>query len=156
MLIECLLKRAKGSFVEIDGTTYHFKPESGEFADPHVCNVENPEHAQRLLAIREGYIESYFVKQHGYRAKPGSKSALSTGDGVIPPAASVIDPDEGFTPNQTTAPDADPPKVDDTIERANVADLRARYRATFGSPAPKTMTRGEIEAALAAAPKGQE
>jgi hypothetical protein len=58
-LIECLLKRAGGSEVEVYGEHYHFKPEAGREADPkapHIAAIPN-EHARqihRLLSIK-GY-----------------------------------------------------------------------------------------------------
>lgn len=54
MLIECLIKRAEGTKVQLGDDVYHFfthikgKPE-------HVCEVEDEDHIQTFLAIKEGY-----------------------------------------------------------------------------------------------------
>lgn len=53
MKIECKIKREGGSVIDIDGTEYHFKPEVKD--GPHYCTVANKKHAQRFLAIPEGY-----------------------------------------------------------------------------------------------------
>lgn len=59
ILIECLLKRAGGSEVEVYGEHYHFKPAEGQEANPkapHTCPIST-EHARqihRLLSIK-GY-----------------------------------------------------------------------------------------------------
>lgn len=50
--IECKLIRKGGTHVDIDGIDYHFAPLSD---GAHVCNVENEEHVERFLSIREGY-----------------------------------------------------------------------------------------------------
>ncbi len=52
MKIECTLARKGGTFVELDGRTYHFKPDDNL---KHVAEVADEDHITRLLAIREGY-----------------------------------------------------------------------------------------------------
>lgn len=44
MKIKLLIRRATGSTVEMDGVTYVFNA-----ANDHTCEVDNDEHAQRLL-----------------------------------------------------------------------------------------------------------
>jgi hypothetical protein len=52
MKIQCTILRDGGSKVDLDGTQYHFEPlEDGS----HVADVENENHADRFLAISEGY-----------------------------------------------------------------------------------------------------
>ena len=52
MLIESLIKRAKGTKITLDGSVYAFLPnEKGQ----HVADVDNDTHAAQLLAIREGF-----------------------------------------------------------------------------------------------------
>lgn len=52
MLIQCILKRDGGSKIELDGIAYHFEP----LADgAHVAEVAHDVHADRFLAIPEGY-----------------------------------------------------------------------------------------------------
>lgn len=58
--IQCLLRRKNGTHVSFGNnnatkTTYHFKPINDTDDAPHVCNVEVQEHADRFLAISEGY-----------------------------------------------------------------------------------------------------
>lgn len=50
--IECKLIRAGGTRATIESTEYHFQP----YTDgAHVATVDNEEHADRFLSIREGY-----------------------------------------------------------------------------------------------------
>lgn len=51
-LIECKIRREKGTTVELDKNTYKFKPGKD---GAHVCEVENPAHIQRLLMVPEAY-----------------------------------------------------------------------------------------------------
>ncbi len=57
MKIESIIKRSSGSKIILDNprTIYHFKPETTEPEAPHVANVTNKSHIDRLLAIKEGY-----------------------------------------------------------------------------------------------------
>lgn len=142
MLIESILKRAKGTFVDIDGVTYHFVPASGRFTDPHVATVTDVAHIERFLSIPEGYR----IADDQPEAEPVTPPAPPVPQPAAASVTNVIDP-LAATAATTAA------KTDDTVERATVADLRARYRATFGTPATKNMTREDLEAALAAAPK---
>lgn len=48
MQIQCPVIRDGGSFVEVFGTEYHFKPQADGC---HVAVVENPSHQDRLLEI---------------------------------------------------------------------------------------------------------
>lgn len=52
MRIECRLPRPGGSLIDLDGVTYHFRPDA---TGRHVAEVERPAHIARLLAISEGY-----------------------------------------------------------------------------------------------------
>jgi hypothetical protein len=53
--IECKIKRAGGSKIDIGGVDYHFKPTSDAEGAPHVCEVKDEEHIARFLEIRDGY-----------------------------------------------------------------------------------------------------
>lgn len=53
MKIESILKRAKGTIVVLGTQKYHFQPEQP--GGPHVAEVADEGHAERFLAIREGY-----------------------------------------------------------------------------------------------------
>ena len=53
LIIESIIQREKGTVVELDGTTYHFKPLP---RDPrHLAEVLIQAHAERFLSIREGF-----------------------------------------------------------------------------------------------------
>lgn len=53
MKIESLIRRKDGTRVNIAGWVYRFKPSAN---DPrHVAEVENEDHIQTFLAIKEGY-----------------------------------------------------------------------------------------------------
>ena len=56
MKIESIIRRAKGTKVTFDDTTYHFKPEDPK--GPHVAEVKDEEHIERFLAIPEGFREA--------------------------------------------------------------------------------------------------
>lgn len=54
MKIESILRREGGSRITMGGVEYHFAPgEDGR----HVCEVGDEGHAERLLAIPEGFRE---------------------------------------------------------------------------------------------------
>lgn len=57
MKIESMIKRKNGTKVQLDDPKreYLFTPESGNFNDPHVCEVEEESHARILLRISGGY-----------------------------------------------------------------------------------------------------
>jgi len=48
MLIECKIKRPDGSIVTIEGVAYDFQPDD---LGRHVAEVDNEQHAERLLSI---------------------------------------------------------------------------------------------------------
>lgn len=53
LIIESIIQRKEGTIVEMEGTTYHFRPLP---RDPrHIAEVLIQAHAERFLAIREGY-----------------------------------------------------------------------------------------------------
>lgn len=55
MKIECLIRRAGGSRVQMDAPKreYHFKP--GDNEQRHIANVDVESHAKAFLRIKEGY-----------------------------------------------------------------------------------------------------
>lgn len=59
--IQCLLRRKGGTKVTFGNNratqkTYHFKPINADDENsPHICTVDNEEHADQLLSIREAY-----------------------------------------------------------------------------------------------------
>lgn len=60
-LIQCLLRRKGGTQIAFGHnaatqTRYHFKPiDADDPTSPHVCAVENEDHADRFLSIPEAY-----------------------------------------------------------------------------------------------------
>ena len=50
MKIESIIKRQQGSTVTLGDQTYRWNAGNG-----HVCEVEDPAHADRLLAVKEGF-----------------------------------------------------------------------------------------------------
>lgn len=59
--IQCILRRKGGTKVTFGNNRatqilYHFQPiDADDDSSPHVCNVDNEEHADQLLSIREAY-----------------------------------------------------------------------------------------------------
>lgn len=53
MKIECIIRRPKGTKVELQGIEYHFKPNGEDVR--HIANIENQVHIRQLLRIPEGY-----------------------------------------------------------------------------------------------------
>lgn len=78
MKIECVLKRDKGTRVELDGLEYHF-----EVLDDgaHVAEVEDKAHIDRLLGIPEGY-----KVYHGKLAPKGKPVRVAEAPSVRKPA----------------------------------------------------------------------
>ena len=60
-IIQCLLRRKGGTKVTFGNNratqkTYHFKPVNADDENsPHVCAIDDEEHADQLLSIREAY-----------------------------------------------------------------------------------------------------
>jgi hypothetical protein len=54
MLIESLFKRPHAP-VSLGTREYFFRPLDNNPQSPHVCEVDDPEHIERLLSITEGY-----------------------------------------------------------------------------------------------------
>lgn len=60
-MIQCLLRRKGGTKVTFGNNratqkTYHFKPVNADDENsPHVCAIDDEEHADQLLSIREAY-----------------------------------------------------------------------------------------------------
>lgn len=50
--VECKLIREGGSYAEVGGIEYHFAPQED---GAHVATIENEDHADVFLGIREGY-----------------------------------------------------------------------------------------------------
>jgi len=105
MQIESIIRRKNGTTVVFDKTEYHFNSPVAE--GPHVATVENDDHAQRFLAIKEGFKI--------YRATPSPIKAPE------PVKAKEPEPIEGDVNGDGV--------VDSKDERAT---LTAAYEAKFG------------------------
>ena len=79
MQIESIIKRKNGTTVTLGTTTYFFHSPKAD--DPHVATVDNDDHAQHLLSIKEGF--------RIYRAKEPAKA--------VEPEAPAVDQDEPDT-----------------------------------------------------------
>lgn len=54
MLIESIIKRANGTHVKLGDDIYHFSTHIK--GDPrHICEVNDDDHIQAFLAVKEGY-----------------------------------------------------------------------------------------------------
>lgn len=82
MQIESIIKRKNGTTVTLGTTTYFFHSPKAD--DPHVATVDNDDHAQHLLSIKEGF--------RIYRSTPVKASK----------------PAEVEAPEEVTEPEADP------------------------------------------------
>jgi len=105
MQIESIIRRKNGTTVVLDKIEYHFNSPVAE--GPHVATVENDDHAQRFLSIKEGF--------RIYRA---TKSAVQTPEPVEP---EQDEPLEGDLNGDGS--------VDGKDERITLA---AAYEAKFG------------------------
>lgn len=90
MRIRCIIRRAAGSSQTLDGITYHWNDANG-----HVCDVENAEHAQRLLDVPESW-----------REEPGAVTAATPaaeGEADDEVVAETVKPRRGRPPKATPA-----------------------------------------------------
>lgn len=139
MLIERILSEPAGTKVPFPGITYHFKPrvEGG----PHVAEVEDPMHIERLLAIREGYRA----------AEPIAPSLDLVLDGAAEANAARL----AALQAEREHDDASGASADIPLEELSEDALREIYAAEIGRPAHPRAGRAsiieKIEAARAAA-----
>lgn len=113
MQIECKIKRAGGSDIQIAGKTYEFRPDE---LDRHVCDVQDKKAIQRLLSIPEGYrivgddddsIDNY---PDQVKADPAGNT-LNPGDPLSDDI--VLDDEEVETFNEDDEPDPDAEEAND-------------------------------------------
>lgn len=132
MKIKRLLQDPAGTFVQFaDGARYDFKPDSP--LGPYVAEVDNDEHAARLLSLSYAYEE---VPDEGATPEPVAPS-------TEPPAPPVNEPvGEGDAPSEGTgdasdvsAPaDQDEAAASQAISLEDMSDeaLRDHYLQTVG------------------------
>lgn len=70
MKIQSIIRRAKGTTVELGDKVYSFLPEND-----HVCDVTNEAHIERFLSIKEGFREAV---QDGAHKSPAAVKNTAT------------------------------------------------------------------------------
>jgi hypothetical protein len=80
MKIESIIRRRGGTVITFGKDAYHFKPEAKD--GPHFADVSKEAHAERLLAIPEG-----FRKAQAAAKAPAPASEPAAAPPVAPPAA---------------------------------------------------------------------
>lgn len=151
MKIECLRIRPGGTTVELDGETYHFRPEGTETR--HIAEVSKVAHIKTLLSIA-----AYQVADDAVADMTGTVKKVS--------AKSVVTPEPTTAP--TTAPTTEPTQTGagdgagdgaaagqtegGTVELDDLTDaqLRVAYQQTLGK-APGGTKRPKLIEALKAA-----
>lgn len=71
MKIQSIIRRAKGTTVELGGQVYFFSPDSD-----HTCEVTDEAHIDRFLSIKEGFREIKVVTED----KGGAKKLAEADD----------------------------------------------------------------------------
>lgn len=138
MKIICKQRRASGTRVTLDGETYHFKPQSKASDAPHVAEVDNDEHVQRLLAITEGFAPAEGEGEKVEKLVAASNELTELEERAIPKAFS--------------------------IDELTFEELRAEYKVCYGRAPPPLATHETIAKKVAAyrlqkavnAPKAKE
>ena len=80
MLVRCKTERKGGSLVEFPGAAYHFRP--AEPGGPHVAEIGDAAHLERLLSIPEGYEPAEPV--------PAASDEATDAIGEIPDAVTAV------------------------------------------------------------------
>jgi hypothetical protein len=151
-LVECILKRAGGSKVEMaDGTTYHFTPDQ---EGRHVAVVQDMSHVTRFMQIPEGYriLELISMAEAAKEVVEPIKSGAITPAAPAAPAAPAKA--EATQPVQAEVAQALPqPAEDGVFTDEQVATIRAIFekelnRAPHHKAKPETMV-AQIEAGRA-------
>ncbi|MBP0484670.1 hypothetical protein [Sagittula salina] len=88
MKIESIIQREHGTRVTLDTTAYHFMPERPN--GPHVAEVEDEDHVDTFLAIREGY-------------RPATETVTA-----IPEVAAPVTPKQEPEPEKAKEPEPEP------------------------------------------------
>jgi hypothetical protein len=136
MKIECTIKRAGGSKVAMGEKVYHFKPENPDDAmSPHVAEISDPQHIDRLLGIKEAY------------ARADGKAKATT----IDPNLNAQSP--APTPAATPAPGPtgnEPADGLDGFAKADLVDLVKQENIDVDTQLPKPALVAKIREARAA------
>lgn len=129
MIVESLIRREKGTVVELDGTTYKFTPDA---SGAHTAIVSNPDHLGRFLAIREGYR---LVGQ----AETGGAPVLNGARGIGPQAAQT-EPQPAPSP----APVQEPEKGDSDSDEASASVPEGKPLADMGEDELRSVYEAEV------------
>jgi hypothetical protein len=147
MLIECRIRRAKGTKVSLGAMLYHFLP---NIAGDHVAMVEDSEHRERLLAIREGYaiypiqhpVAAPEVEPEAVTPEPEAEAEAATPEAVTPEAATP----EAVTPEAAT-PDVSKesaPSEQVDLDVLSMEALRELYQAATSRKAHPASLRATL------------
>jgi len=74
MRIESIIRRESGTYIKLDNDIYHFASSAAD--QRHTAVVENEDHIQTLLAIKEGYRIAKRIEAQA--AEPGSGASTKT------------------------------------------------------------------------------
>ena len=130
-IVSIIPNEPKGRDVDLDGTIYQFRPETAH--GPNVCEVTNPVHVAKLLAITEGYAPAGGVKKAVAPVPADEDPFAKTKD--------VMEPDD--------EPQA--PKKTDQSQKNGLTrkQLEAAYKTKFDKKPPANMRDDTIAAKLA-------
>lgn len=158
MKIELKIRRKNGSHVTLGGTTYHFKPEGDDPNGPHVAEVKEQAHIERLLAIPQ-YVPAKDTAA-GRKAKAQAEEKAeeqeaqdndpNTGLGGV---SIVYDSGAGIDSPANTPQSAKP--TPEQAEAALVAEHEAQARGEGGSQSPEHKGTEEKAAAKSAKSEGK-
>lgn len=141
MKIECLRIRPGGTTVELDGETYHFRPEGTETR--HIAEVSKVDHIKALLSIAAYKVADDAVADMTGTAKKVAAKSVVTPEPTTKPTA---EPEQGGTGDGTGDDAGGAVELDDLTD----AQLRVAYQQTLGK-APGGTKRPKLIEALKAA-----
>jgi len=145
MLIEHTTKRKNGSIHTIEGVKYHFKPAKTE---AHVCNVDDPDHAKRFLAI-----DTFVIAGKATQAAPAP--APQPAQTPAPVQEPVQEPQAAPTPEPAPEPQ-DEPETATKLEDLPDEELADLYTSALGKAPHHAMKRETIIDRIRAAIPNEE
>ena len=145
MKIECLLKRIGGSDITfgqnvLRQVVYKFRPvDEKDNASPHLCEVDNKDHIERLLSIRPKTYVEYVEGQGAQFEDEDYEAAEPTGDeeDFSDSMLSTVNPDtvsnryvEGFARQVLSVNPKDKKAISAIYKQNTGKDLRTTMSAT--------------------------
>ena len=144
MLIECLLKRVGGSDISfgqnvLRQVVYKFRPVDEDNTSPHLCEIDNKDHINRLLSIRPKVYVEYIVGQGAQFEDEDFEAAEPTGDeeDFSDSMLSTVNPDtvsnryvEGFARQVLNVNPKDKKAISAIYKQNTGKDLRTTMSAT--------------------------